>query len=375
MARGQLSVGLISRTIGVEEPSELVTMRRLRLNGLRLSRLCSFETFAGSLQELYLSANQLERLDELLSVASSLVVLSVAQNRLRTLSLANFERLRIVDASANQIGMVAPDDLPINTLTILDLRSNPCCGQCEEAIKAEARNLTELNGIDLAAKPPKFATVRVPIIQGGKSTRMVPLRYDVDGDLESIARAFCDDHAVDANEDVVHRLVDVMTAAAESPSFQERPERSLDQQIQHTYENLLDFEHNFLVNKREPRRNLEPKRPLSSSRRPESDDLRQKHHGELVAQRHAFAHRIREKIDHIYQDTHLDNALCVTPHPSTEKTGAAKLSAVDILRDRCDENDDFAEDSLHNQSRQQPYPEDHEPPVYGEVENEASSAQ
>lgn len=371
MAPGRLSVGLISRTVGVDEPSELVTMRRLRLSGLRVSRLCSFETFAGSLQELYLSANQLESLDELWSVASSLVVLSVAQNRLRTLALANFEKLRIIDASANQIDMVAPADLPLNTLTVLDLRSNPCCGQCEEAIKADARNLMELNGVDLAAKPPKFATVRVPIIQAGKSTRMVPLRYDVDGDLESIARAFCDDHAVDAHHDVVHRLVEVMTAAAKPTTFQERPERSLDQQIQHTYEKLLDFERNLLVNTREPRRNLESKQPLSFSR-PESDDLRQKHHGELVAQRHAFADKIRAKIDHLYQDTRPDNALCIAPQSGTDKAAAEKSCAVDVLRDCTDDkNDTYDDDSQSDQSIQQPNAGGYEPPVYGEIENDA----
>ena len=56
----KLTLGLISRTLGVEDVSEILALKALHLDGLRIGTVGNLEAFAGTLRELHLQRNCIE---------------------------------------------------------------------------------------------------------------------------------------------------------------------------------------------------------------------------------------------------------------------------------------------------------------------------
>ncbi|KAH8095163.1 hypothetical protein JL720_2440 [Aureococcus anophagefferens] len=99
-ASQKLTLGLICRTLGVEDVDAILNLRALHLDGLRIDRVGNLEAFAGTLKELHLQRNR------------------IASKR-RTSGVPR----RVLDLSGNALEAV-PVSLPGASLTVLDLRGN-----------------------------------------------------------------------------------------------------------------------------------------------------------------------------------------------------------------------------------------------------------
>lgn len=361
MSATTLSLGLIARTAGIDDPAALVALRSLRLNGLRLGRLCSLEAFGGSLRELYLHDNGLRRLvySDLAAVASSLLVLSVARNHISTLSeagLSRFERLRILDASGNRLEKVAIEDLPLATLTVLDLR--PC------AHNITSRLIRDLDGV--RTEP------RVLAITVGVGDAPETLKYDVDGDYESIARGFCADYRIDATEDTLRRIVEAMDCKRETPDvpLQDQIEKThdslqafhgaLEEEFQATRQRVASAAHRFRTRLHTP---LEQRPAIAAN------DLRGEHHRALTEQRRKFADDIRARIKDSLPRASVSN----TPQVALGREESEADSKDDddgqrpsiLEEDVLEEEDEF--DDVDDGRHSAPMAGDSfDPPVYGD---------
>lgn len=183
-----LSLALISETVGEEK--DLSSMTSLRLNGLKLERLCSLAGF--NLVELHLSDNCLSCLEPLSSL-SNLFVLTVARNRLKTFPRF-FKCLKVLDASYNSIETI---DLP-ETATVVDLTGNPC----QSLTKLPERNTRQEEHVSeeeieigrqafrarVESKRAKMATARIEI----RPSKFRPSSSKSQEDLVKERRAFAD---------------------------------------------------------------------------------------------------------------------------------------------------------------------------------------
>ena len=123
-ASQKLTLGLICRTLGVEDVDAILNLRALHLDGLRIDRVGNLEAFAGTLRELHLQRNRIASVDgeALAHLAPSLAVLNLSRNGLREApDLREFRALRVLDLSGNALEAV-PVSLPGASLTVLDLR-------------------------------------------------------------------------------------------------------------------------------------------------------------------------------------------------------------------------------------------------------------
>ncbi|KAK7240588.1 hypothetical protein SO694_00057170 [Aureococcus anophagefferens] len=84
-ASRELTLGLICRTLGVEDVDAILNLRALHLDGLRIDRVGNLEAFAGTLKELHLQRNRIASVDDeaLAGLAPSLAVLNLSRNGLR----------------------------------------------------------------------------------------------------------------------------------------------------------------------------------------------------------------------------------------------------------------------------------------------------
>ncbi|KAH8060231.1 hypothetical protein JL722_5197 [Aureococcus anophagefferens] len=125
-ASQKLTLGLICRTLGVEDVDAILALKALHLDGLRIDRVGNLEAFAGTLRELHLQRNRIAFVDgeALAGLAPSLAVLNLSRNGLREApDLREFRALRVLDLSGNALEAV-PVSLPGASLTVLDLRGN-----------------------------------------------------------------------------------------------------------------------------------------------------------------------------------------------------------------------------------------------------------
>jgi len=150
----KLTLGLICRTLGVEDVEAILALRALHLDGLRIADVGNLEAFAGTLRELHLRRNRIASLpaDALAPLAPSLVVLTLSRNGLRTVAgvdFAAFAELRVLDLSHNALGAIpAAAALPTRTLTVFDARGNPCGGDALAASRAGLAGVARSVGIN-----------------------------------------------------------------------------------------------------------------------------------------------------------------------------------------------------------------------------------
>ena len=234
MASQRLTLGLVCRTLDVE-PEALHTVKTLRLERLRLAALCPLDALAGSLRELYLRDNRLETLDcaeALAALAPHLAVLDLARNRLAEVrGLAALRGLRVLDLSANELARdPGADELPLASLTVLDLRGNPfgktrvTAGPVLEELDGEAvvpragGGRSTVTAVGDAVRRPvarSECVVYVPLVgnrPGEAAKRTLALRFGRADDVARVARDFCAAHAADG-ADAVREL----TASAARP--------------------------------------------------------------------------------------------------------------------------------------------------------------
>ncbi|KAJ1444556.1 hypothetical protein M885DRAFT_552624 [Pelagophyceae sp. CCMP2097] len=250
-----LTLGLISRTLGISDPEQLVELRALHLDGARIDRIRDLDAFAGTLRELHLRGNLLGALDAdaLAAVAPSLVVLALARNALATIDgagLADFGALRVLDVSCNALRRPPAVEALPRTLTVLDLRGNACAEESEApeyraALSLRAPGLEELNGSRFAhaaaapgaaprtravASAQAFGAARaaasaraervvyVPLVgdrAGEAPRRTVALRFSAGDDVSAVAADFVRDHGVDG-PGAAEAISAIMTAALEA---------------------------------------------------------------------------------------------------------------------------------------------------------------
>ena len=246
MASQSLTLGLVCRTLDVE-PEELPTVKTLRLERLRLAALCPLDALAGSLRELYLRDNRLETLDcaeALAALAPHLAVLDLARNRLAEVrGLAALRGLRVLDLSANELARdPGADELPLASLTVLDLRGNPfgktrvTAGPVLEELDGEAvvpragGGRSTVTAVGDAVRRPvarSECVVYVPLVgnrPGEAAKRTLALRFGRADDVARVARDFCAAHAVDG-ADAVRELTEICRAAAAAPPRLVGPDR------------------------------------------------------------------------------------------------------------------------------------------------------
>ena len=213
MASQRLTLGLVCRTLDVE-PEALHTVKTLRLERLRLAALCPLDALAGSLRELYLRDNRLETLDcaeALAALAPHLAVLDLARNRLAEVrGLAALRGLRVLDLSANELARdPGADELPLASLTVLDLRGNPfgktrvTAGPVLEELDGEAvvpragGGRSTVTAVGDAVRRPvarSECVVYVPLVgnrPGEAAKRTLALRFGRADDVARVARDFC----------------------------------------------------------------------------------------------------------------------------------------------------------------------------------------
>jgi len=246
MASQRLTLGLVCRTLDVE-PEALHTVKTLRLERLRLAALCPLDALAGSLRELYLRDNRLETLDcaeALAALAPHLAVLDLARNRLAEVrGLAALRGLRVLDLSANELARdPGADELPLASLTVLDLRGNPfgrtrvTAGPVLEELDGEAvvpragGGRSTVTAVGDAVRRPvarSECVVYVPLVgnrPGEAAKRTLALRFGRADDVARVARDFCAAHAVDG-ADAVRELTEICRAAAAAPPRLVGPDR------------------------------------------------------------------------------------------------------------------------------------------------------
>ena len=246
MASQRLTLGLVCRTLDVE-PEALHTVKTLRLERLRLAALCPLDALAGSLRELYLRDNRLETLDcaeALAALAPHLAVLDLARNRLAEVrGLAALRGLRVLDLSANELARdPGADELPLASLTVLDLRGNPfgktrvTAGPVLEELDGEAvvpragGGRSTVTAVGDAVRRPvarSECVVYVPLVgnrPGEAAKRTLARRFGRADDVARVARDFCAAHAVDG-ADAVRELTEICRAAAAAPPRLVGPDR------------------------------------------------------------------------------------------------------------------------------------------------------
>ncbi|KAH8047089.1 hypothetical protein JL720_16225 [Aureococcus anophagefferens] len=251
-ASQKLTLGLICRTLGVEDVDAILNLRALHLDGLRIDRVGNLEAFAGTLKELHLQRNR------------------IASKR-RTSGVPR----RVLDLSGNALEAV-PVSLPGASLTVLDLRGNAFGDGVPDTDRGRVLAACPAEELDGAAverrggaapearpwrrrrRPPRGArgtagrparARRLRALAGdrpGEPRRTVALRFDAGADLEAVARDFCAAHDLDgpgAAEALLEALRDAPAAPPGGSGRQgERRPDALDPAIERAFAGLAKFE-------------------------------------------------------------------------------------------------------------------------------------
>ena len=140
---------------GEEVAEALLEVRNVNLESIGLKSTAVLECLGSNVTHMYLQHNEIEDLDGL-EFFSSLSVLAVSHNRIRSLAQVSHLPITLLDASYNLIAAPfnADEELPSATLRSLNLVGNPLCDEDKDTYKkvilCACSSLLNLDGEDVS---------------------------------------------------------------------------------------------------------------------------------------------------------------------------------------------------------------------------------